>query len=80
MKREDEDRLKAMSQRNEADLRMVGGIVGVVCGGFIGFYLESRMFRYSTHVSAATMLIIPLIAGIIGGAIGYFKDTWRSGL
>jgi len=80
MKRLDDDRLQAMSQRNEADMRMVGGIVGVVCGGFVGFYLELRMLRYYTHMSAWAMLIIPLIAAIIGGAIGYFKDTWRSGL
>jgi len=80
MKRQDEDRLQAMSRRNESDMRMIGGIVGVVCGGFIGFYLEMRIFRHATHVSPMVMLIIPLIAGAIGGVIGYFKDTWRTGV
>jgi hypothetical protein len=77
MKRPDDDRLNAMSQRNESDMRMIGGIVGVVCGGFVGFYIEMRAMR---GMSMWGMLIIPLIAAIIGGAVGYFKDTWRSGL
>lgn len=80
MKRQDEDRLQAMSRRNESDMRMIGGIVGVVSGGVVGFYIESRGMRYSTDTSGWELLIIPLIAAIIGGVIGYFKDTWRSGL
>ncbi|MGE5532395.1 MAG: hypothetical protein ACM3VW_09795 [Bacteroidota bacterium] len=80
MKRDEQDRLQAMARRNESDMRMVGGIVGVLSGGFLAFAVEMRFFRYSGHTSALVLLIIPLIAAIIGGIIGYFKDTWRSSL
>jgi hypothetical protein len=80
MKRLDQEQLDAMSRRNESDMRMVGGIVGVLSGGFLAFALEMRLFRYSTHISPLVLLIIPMIAAIIGGIIGYFKDTWRSAL
>lgn len=81
MKRPNQEQLDSMARRNEADMRMIGGIVGVVCGGFIGFYMEARLFRHALrHASPWAMLIIPLIAGCVGGVIGYFKDTWRTGL
>lgn len=80
MKRDEEDRIRATAQRNEADLRMVGGIVGVFSGAAVGFGLEMRILGHAFGVSPWVWLVIPFIAAIIGGAIGYYQDTWRSGV
>lgn len=80
MNKLEEDKWKAVSRRNDSDMRMVGGIVGVLSGAFVAAALEMRVFRYTMHMSPVVLLIIPLIGAIIGGVIGYFKDTWRSGL
>lgn len=80
MKRLDQERIDSMARRNTSDLRMVGGIVGVFTGGFVALVAMARLLRHIHHVPAWLWLVIPFVGAIIGGAIGYFKDTWRSGL
>jgi hypothetical protein len=80
VKRDQHDDWRSVGRRNESDMRMVSGIVGVVVGGFTGFYVVARALPYTAHRSPLLMLIVPLVAAIIGGVIGYFQDTWRSSL
>jgi hypothetical protein len=78
MKRPNQEQLESMSCRNDTDMRMVGGIIGIFVGGFIGLYLEARVLRHIIHLPAWALIAGLVLAACIGGIVGYFKDSWRS--
>ena len=80
MKRDSHDDLRSVGRRNESDMRMIGGIVGVCVGGFVGLYLDARVLRYMIHLPPWALVAGLVIAATIGGIVGYFQDTWRSSL
>lgn len=88
MKPEDADRLEAMSRRNEADMRLVQALVGMAVGAVVGFAIIYRVLGPHRHhhglLDAGLAFRLALLGGFLGAlagaAIGYFKDTWRSGL
>lgn len=73
--------IQSVARRNEADMRMVQGVVGVVVGAVVGFAILARATRHHSHeVPGWCYLVVLLVGGVIGGVLGYCRATWRSGL
>lgn len=84
MKRDEQDRLfRAIGQRNDADIRMVQGLVGALVGGGVGVMLDMQLLRayhWPAEPPVWLLVLVPLLASTAGACLGYFQDTWRSGL
>lgn len=69
---------ESMARRNEADIRMVQAVVGMLTGGGVGILIDMQMMRHALHPPLWFLIFAPVVGATLGACIGYYQRTWRS--